>query len=103
MLLDGADVLHRFGNDAVDRGAKVLAGEGDDRLPRQRRRDAQIRHGLDEREFLLVLPDATNFGARLHAADLHQRVREGDRGRLRARIAELIVDRDVGRVIDRAA
>ncbi len=103
MLVDGAHAPHQIRDDAVDGGAQILAREGNDRLPHQRRRHPRMRDRRDEVELFLILPDAANLGARLQAAQLHGGSGIGLEHGLRARVAIFVVDRDMRESCPRAA
>src|SRR5262245_18255054 len=100
MLLDRADFRHEVWDDTVNGCPKVLAGEGDDRLPNQHGRHAHTRHICDQGQLLLILADAAYLRARLNAADFDHSIREREERRLGTYHAELVVDRHVWRVVD---
>ncbi len=102
LFVDRRYVLDRRRNDTRERHAFLAAGERQHRRADQHRRNAHAGQRLDELELLSMAADAAGLGLRLHVADLHGAVVPEQRRGLDARQPVLVVDGDVGAVVDEA-
>src|SRR5260370_6866461 len=100
VILDRRDVVDLGRDHAVETHRDVLAGKADKRLADENRRSAQRRQGSQTLEHLRIAANAAGLGQRLDPTDLYRAPRIELLNWLQTRVAELVLDRDVRRIID---